>query len=57
MDGATPIVVIDTNDIIQSLQRATIKNKERESNNRQQPHNNGNALCGRKNENDQKDDK
>lgn len=28
MDGATPIVVIDTDDIIQSLQRASLKNKE-----------------------------
>jgi hypothetical protein len=28
MDGATPIVVIDTDDILQSLQRATQKNKE-----------------------------
>lgn len=36
MDGATPIVVIDTNDILHSLQKATIKNKERESANRQQ---------------------
>lgn len=31
MDGATPIVVIDTDDILQSLQKATLKNKERES--------------------------
>lgn len=31
MDGATPIVVIDTNDILQSLQRATQKNREREA--------------------------
>lgn len=30
MDGATPIVVIDTDDILLSLQRATIKNKEAE---------------------------
>lgn len=28
MDGATPIVVIDTDDILLSLQRATQKNKE-----------------------------
>jgi hypothetical protein len=28
MDGATPIVVIDTDDILQSLQRATQKNRE-----------------------------
>lgn len=28
MDGATPIVVIDTDDILQSLQRATLRNKE-----------------------------
>lgn len=28
MDGATPIVVIDTDDILKSLQRATQKNKE-----------------------------
>jgi hypothetical protein len=28
MDGATPIVVIDTDDILQSLQKATLKNKE-----------------------------
>lgn len=28
MDGATPIVVIDTDDILQSLQRATQRNKE-----------------------------
>lgn len=34
MDGATPIVVIDTEDILQSLQKATVKNKERESANR-----------------------
>lgn len=35
MDGATPIVVIDTDDILLSLQRATQKNKEaaQESNN------------------------
>lgn len=30
MDGATPIVVIDTDDILQSLQKATLKNKEKE---------------------------
>ena len=36
MDGATPIVVIDTDDIIASLQRATLRNKERESAARQQ---------------------
>jgi hypothetical protein len=30
-DGATPIVVIDTDDILMSLQKATLKNKERES--------------------------
>lgn len=28
MDGATPIVVIDTDDILLSLQKATLKNKE-----------------------------
>lgn len=28
MDGATPIVVIDTDDILQSLQRASQRNKE-----------------------------
>jgi hypothetical protein len=28
MDGATPIVVIDTDDILQSLQKATQRNKE-----------------------------
>lgn len=28
MDGATPIVVIDTDDILQSLQKATLRNKE-----------------------------
>jgi hypothetical protein len=31
-DGATPIVVIDTEDILLSLQKATLKNKEREGN-------------------------
>jgi hypothetical protein len=30
MDGATPIVVIDTDDILMSLQKATIKNREAE---------------------------
>lgn len=33
MDGATPIVVIDTDDILASLQRATQRNKEQEQNN------------------------
>ena len=28
MDGATPIVVIDTDDILLSLQKATLQNKE-----------------------------
>lgn len=28
MDGATPIVVIDTDDILQSLQKATLQNRE-----------------------------
>jgi hypothetical protein len=28
MDGATPIVVIDTDQILLSLQKATIKNRE-----------------------------
>ena len=51
MDGATPIVVIDTNDILHSLQKATIKNKERESANRQQ-----NAQIGLNGTNDKKDE-
>jgi hypothetical protein len=48
MDGATPIVVIDTDDILQSLQRATQRNKEAakeqlesESKSRVQKHTNG----------------
>lgn len=49
MDGATPIVVIDTNDILHSLQKATIKNKERESANRQQ---NAQTLNGSNGTND-----
>lgn len=31
MDGATPIVVVDTDDILQSLQKATLKNKEKDT--------------------------
>lgn len=46
MDGATPILVIDTDDILMSLQRATQKNKEKEqleidSKSRFQNHTNG----------------
>lgn len=46
MDGATPIVVIDTNDILHSLQRATVKNKERESAKQQQNSQTLNGLNG-----------
>ena len=53
MDGATPIVVIDTNDILHSLQKATIKNKERESANRQQ---NAQSQIGLNGTNDKKDE-
>jgi hypothetical protein len=31
-DGATPIVVLDTEDILLSLQKATLKNKEAHEN-------------------------
>lgn len=38
MDGATPIVVIDTNDILLSLQKATLQNKEAQERERIEEH-------------------